>query len=64
VTIISPAFDPAQEFAGVPAIFARVGRHGAFSVKTTIPSNRAAGRYVLSGRCGGGNFASAGLRVT
>jgi hypothetical protein len=64
VTIISRAFDPAQEFAGVPAIFARVGPQGAFSVKTLIPSDRAAGRYMLSGRCGGGNFASASLRVT
>jgi hypothetical protein len=64
VTITSRAFDPAREFAGVPAIFARVGRRGAFSVSTTIPRTRAAGLYTVSGRCGGGGFASASLRVT
>jgi hypothetical protein len=63
VTITSRAFAPRHEFAGVPAIFGRAGQNGSFSVSTTIPGNRAAGVYSVGGRCGGGNFGHAQLRV-
>lgn len=56
VTIISRAFAHTHDFAGVPAVFARVGAGGAFSVRTRIPRTRAKGRYVVTGRCGGGTF--------
>ena len=65
VTIISHAFSPAHEFAGVPAVFAPVGAAGRFSVRATIPATRAPGSYGLTARCGGGNLGvSAELRVT
>ena len=43
-----PAYDPHYHYqlaieAGVPAVFARVGAGGGFSVSTTIPAARAAG---------------------
>ena len=63
VTLFSRAFSPRHEFAGVPAIFARVGRNGGFSTTTTIPLGRAAGLYSIGGRCGGGAFGHASLRV-
>ena len=63
VTLISRAFSPRHEFAGIPAIFARVGAGGGFSVGTTIPGTRAVGVYSVGGRCGGGSFGHAGLRV-
>jgi hypothetical protein len=63
VTLISAAFDPSQTFAGVPAISGPVGSNGSFSVRTMIPASRAAGRYTISGRCGGGGFGQAQLRV-
>ncbi len=65
VTLISQAFSAQHEFAGVPAIFATTGPGGSFSTSTQIPSNRAAGSYTVSGRCGGGNLGKqATLRVT
>jgi hypothetical protein len=65
VTLISQAFSAQHEFAGVPAIFATTGPGGRFSTSTQIPSNRAAGSYTVSGRCGGGNLGKhATLRVT
>jgi hypothetical protein len=64
VTLFSRAFNPRHEFAGVPAIFARAGRTGGFSTTTTIPLGRAAGLYSIGGRCGGGSFGHASLRVT
>jgi hypothetical protein len=63
VTLFSRAFNPRHEFAGVPAIFARAGRNGGFSTTTTIPLGRAAGLYSVGGRCGGGAFGHANLRV-
>jgi hypothetical protein len=63
VTLFSPAFSPRHEFAGVPAIFTRAGRSGGFSITTTIPLGRAAGLYSVGGRCGGGAFGHANLRV-
>jgi hypothetical protein len=64
VTLLSKAFTKTYSFAGVPAIYANVGRNGAFSVKTTIPASRKAGNYTITGRCGGGNLGvTAHLRV-
>jgi hypothetical protein len=56
VTLISRAFSRAHEFAGVPAVFARVGRRHRYSVRTRIPRRRDPRRYRISGRCGGGNL--------
>lgn len=56
VTIISHAFAATHSFAGVPAVFARVGSAGRFSVTTRIPATRRPGTYVLTARCGGGNL--------
>jgi hypothetical protein len=64
VTLISKAFSHRREFAGVSAVFATVGSHGDYSVRTKIPAARKPGTYVISGRCGGGNLGvSASLRV-
>jgi hypothetical protein len=63
VTLFSPAFNPRQEFAGVPAVFARVGAGGGFSITTTIPGGRAPGSYSVGARCGGGNFGHTRLHV-
>ncbi len=56
VTLLSRAFSARRSFAGVPAVFAKVKAGGAFSVRTTIPSTRRAGRYAVTARCGGGNL--------
>jgi hypothetical protein len=56
VTIISHAFRATHEFAGVPAVYARVGAAGAFHVSTTIPRTRHTGKYTVTARCGGGNL--------
>lgn len=64
VTLISKAFSHRHEFAGISAVYAQIGAHHSYSVRTTIPSRRKPGRYVISGRCGGGNIGvSASLRV-
>ena len=64
VTLISRAFSHRHDFAGLPAVYARVGAHHAYSVTTRIPARRAPRRYTISGRCGGGNLGvSANLRV-
>jgi hypothetical protein len=64
VTLISHAFSHRHDFAGVPAIFARVGAHHAYSIRTRIPVYRTPGRYSITGRCGGGNLGvAAPLRV-
>jgi hypothetical protein len=56
VVLLSRAFSPAHEFAGVPAVLTPVHRGGAFRVTTRIPVRRAPGRYVVTARCGGGNL--------
>jgi hypothetical protein len=56
VTLISRAFSHHHDFAGVPAIFARVAAGGAYSVRTRIPASREPSRYSITGRCGGGNL--------
>ena len=63
VTLFSRAFSPLHNFAGVPAIFARVGANRRFFATTLIPITRAAGLYSVGARCGGGNFGPATLRV-
>jgi hypothetical protein len=64
VTLISRAFSRRHEFAGLPAVFARVRRHHRYSVRTRIPARRTPRRYRISGRCGGGNLGvTARLRV-
>ena len=56
VTLISKAFSHRHEFAGLPAVFGRIGSHHSYSVRTTIPAARKAGHYAVTGRCGGGNL--------
>ncbi len=64
VTLISKAFSDAHEFAGEPAIFAKVLSGDRYSTVTTIPANRKPARYVVTARCGGGNLGvTAHLRV-
>jgi hypothetical protein len=56
VTIISKAFAHTHDFAGLPAVFARVRSGGKFGTRPRIPSTKAAGNYGVSARCGGGNL--------
>jgi hypothetical protein len=56
VTLISHAFVHTHDFAGVPAVYARVRATGRFSVTTRIPGTRHPARYTITGRCGGGNL--------
>ena len=56
VTIISRAFAHTHDFAGLPAVFARVRTGGRFGIRPRIPSNRQPGNYVVTARCGGGNL--------
>ena len=64
VFLLSRAFVRRHEFAGVPAVLAKVRPGGAFKVWTTIPRSRRPARYVVTGRCGGGNLGFAvSLRV-
>jgi hypothetical protein len=60
VAVLSRAFVATREFAGVPAVYARVGAGGAFATTTRIPVGRTPGRYAVTARCGGGNL---GLKV-
>ena len=64
VTLISHAFPRIHEFAGVPAVFAKVGPRGNYSRRVRIPRTKAPKRYRISARCGGGNLGvSRRLRV-
>ena len=64
VTLISPAFSHAHDFAGVSAVFATVRAGDTYAVRTRIPSGRRAGTYSIGARCAGGNLGvSAQLRV-
>jgi hypothetical protein len=56
VTIISKAFAHTHDFAGVPAVFARVRSGGKFGIRPRIPGTKAVGNYGVSARCGGGNL--------
>jgi hypothetical protein len=62
---MSEAFPRDHEFAGIPAVFAKVNRHDSYSIRVRIPGATAAGRYDIGARCGGGNFGVSGsLEVT
>jgi hypothetical protein len=61
VFVLSRAFPRTHEFAGVPAVLARVRAGGSFSTQTVIPRSRRPGRYSVTARCGGGNL---GVLVT
>ena len=67
-TIISKAFKGAtrHKFAGVPSVKASLAgsSDGSFHVKVTLSSNVKPGKYTVTGRCGGGNFGLARLKVT
>jgi hypothetical protein len=56
VIIISKAFVHTHDFAGLPAVFARVKSDGSFRVRTRIPATKSPGRYRVTARCGGGNL--------
>ena len=56
VTVISRAFPRTHEFAGVPAVLARVRAGGSFRATTRIPRRKPPGRYEVTARCGGGNL--------
>lgn len=65
-TIFSRAFkgSTSQNFAGVPAVFASARKGERFSFKIRIRKAINKGSYHLGGRCGGGNFGSATLKVS
>ena len=54
--VISHAFPRTHEFAGVPAVLARVRGDGHFRATTRIPRHKRSGRYGVTARCGGGNL--------
>ena len=56
VFIISRAFVHAHDFAGLPAVLAKVKYGGSFRVTTRIPATKRPGRYRVTARCGGGNL--------
>jgi hypothetical protein len=65
VTLLSKAFKGSGlSFAGVPAVFAVVGRHHHYSVVYRIRKKVTKKTYSLRGRCGGGNFGHGSLTVT
>jgi hypothetical protein len=64
VTLLSRAFPHTHDFAGLPAVFARVRSDDTYATFVRIPASRARGRYGITARCGGGNFGVTGhLRV-
>ncbi len=56
VFIISKAFVHKHDFAGLPAVLAKVKYGGSFRVTTRIPAAKRPGRYKVTVRCGGGNL--------
>jgi hypothetical protein len=56
VTLLSKAFPAKHEFAGIPAVYAKVDSQDSYSTHTVIPAHRKPGKYVVTARCGGGNF--------
>jgi hypothetical protein len=56
VVVLSRAFSPRREFAGVPAAVTSVRAGGRFRTRATIPRTRRPGTYVVTARCGGGNL--------
>ncbi len=65
VTLLSHAFTATHSFAGVPAVYAKVGSAGRFSAHAKIATARVPGTYTITARCGGGNLGVAAyLTVT
>jgi hypothetical protein len=65
--VYSKAFNGSTKssFAGVPAVNAALDKKGKFSFKITINKKKVKkGTYHIGGRCGGGNFGSATLKVS
>lgn len=56
VTLISRAFVHTHDFAGLPAVFAKVKAGGKYRTTTRIPATKKLGRYAITARCGGGNL--------
>jgi hypothetical protein len=56
VTLISRAFVHTHDFAGLPAVFAKVKYGGKFKVTTKIPATKTPKTYTITARCGGGNL--------
>jgi hypothetical protein len=56
ILLISKAFPHKTEFAGVAAVKTHVKEHHKFSRSIKIPSGRAAGKYSVAARCGGGSW--------
>jgi hypothetical protein len=48
----------------LPTADAPLDKHGAFSIKVKISTKIKKGTYRVGGRCGGGSFGSATLKVT
>jgi hypothetical protein len=63
VTIYSRAFSSEHEFAGVPAVFAKVRDSGSYTKHIRIPSWKHSGDYSVSARCGGALIGSRTLHV-
>jgi hypothetical protein len=58
-TIYSKAFATNHNFAGIPSVSAPLDRKGNFSIK--VKTKLSSGIFTISGRCGGGKFASVKL---
>jgi hypothetical protein len=68
VTVISKAFKGvtgSKNFAGVPSVSASLASSmtGSFSIKVKLAKKVKTGKYSVTGRCGGGNFGPATLKV-
>ena len=64
VTLISRAFAHSHDFAGLPAVYAKVRARHRFHVTARIPATKRPGVYVVTARCGGGNLGvPASIRV-
>src|SRR6266545_2653415 len=56
VFIISRAFVHTHDFAGVPAVLAKVKADHSFRTSTRIPLGKKAVLFRVTARCGGGNL--------
>ena len=64
VTLISRTFAHAHDFAGLPAVYAKVRAGHKFHVTARIPATKPPGVYAVTARCGGGNLGvRASIRV-
>lgn len=64
-TIYSKTFKGATKhnFAGIPSVSASLSHGSKFSIKVKLSKGLKPGTYTVAGRCGGGRFGSAALRV-